>query len=897
MRDRPIGLGLLALCSVAAAAPGIRSVQVVRPQVGRYERVELTADVTGDWENPFDPDQVDVSAEFTAPGGARSTVPGFWCQDYEEHPPATRARQQVELVTFFTYATDWQVGTQVELFLDDLCLVRPDGSETPFDDLEAGETPRAEGIDGGSVGLSTEVVHGGARSLRLVPTLEGGQHWPAAMYRLKGADWSRYRGMSLWVYPRCSTPIGPLRSYYVDREWGKSKMVTWEPRNGTLQPNRWNRLEWRWPVHWPPVRLTPTGAPGWRVRFTPGEVGEHSARLLARDRTGRARSRRLRFMVTPSRNPGFVRISRDDPHYFVFDDGTPFLPIGHDVPLGLPDVRACFPKMRAHGENATYWIMCPYDLSFEWEQLGEYDLERAARIDRVFDCARDNGIYLKLSFDVHDALRPSGWWATNPYNAARGGPCASPNDLYTSPEAWEYYRKRIRYLVARWGYSPNMMAWEPVTELDGATILDGIEGWGYTRRAGSEGVSTMLAGFLQRLGRYLDTLDPYDRLFTTSFGGDTSDDAHWRLPEVQYTQIHCYDAADPSETLSRWARDLTARHDKPMMVTEFGPGTEGPAPGVDPLGLNLHNGLWGSLLGGAAGSALNWNWEFIDAFGWYRHYPPLRRFANGIEWPREGFGPADLEVRTPDQGRSVQLPTSIAGLGGFGDVATDEFPVRPDGLLDGAVRPPEFLLARGRSERRVAPNFRVDFPGHSTFAVEVRKVCPEAALEIRLDGELARAIDLPAQDVAGKTSVLDPTYHIWVCEYNEAYSIEVPPGPHEVQVENVASNGSWVQVRGYRFIREEPLRLRALGLAGRGTVLAWVQNPESLWYFWDRPPGEPVTGAELTVRGAREGEWRVEWLDTWTGAIVKRTRARAKDGALTLLVPPVRRDVAARMRR
>lgn len=889
-------LELLAAFPVAAAGPEVRSVELLTPQVARYGRVELSADITGDWQNPFDPDQVAVDASFTAPSGERLRVPGFWYQDYAESGPATRVRQQTTGLTLFAYAHEWPVGTNLDLFVDDVCLIDQGGREVPFDDMEQGDKPRAVGVDGATIELTSDLAHRGKRSLRFTPTLAGGQHWPAAFYQ-PSADWSRYRGVVYWVYPRCDTPLSPLRSYYIDREWGKSRMAVWETRNGTLRPNCWNRLEARWPEHWPPVNLTPRGKPGWRVRFTPAEVGEYRVRLSARDRTGRAVSRAATFSVVPSKSRGFVRISKEDPRCFAFDDGTPFVPIGHDVPLGLPDVRACFPKMKAHGEDATYWILCPYDLSFEWEKLGEYDLERAARVDRVMDAARDNGIYLKLSFDVHDALRPSGWWATNPYNATRGGPCASPNDFYTDPTAWDYYRKRVRYIAARWGHSPNMMAWEPVTELDGATMLDGIEGWGYTKRHGGERTSAMLVPFLQRTAAYLKTVDPYGRMFTTSFGGDTSDDTHWSLPEVVYTQIHCYDYADPSDTLSRWARELNGRFAKPMMVTEFGPGTEGPAPGIDPEGINLHNGIWGSLMGGAAGCALNWNWTFIDDFNWYRHYPPLRRFVTGINWPREHFRSVDLEVRTPDQGRAMDVTTTIAGRGGFGDVAEDLFPVDPDGRLATYVLPPEFLLARGRSEKRVCPRFIVEFPRPSTFAVDVREVCPDARLEIRLDGRPAKVVDLPVQNVPGKVSRLDPTWNIWVCRYDESYSISVPAGRHEIEVENTEQGGSWIQTRGYVITREEPITLRAIGLIGRSSALLWVQNRESVWGNWDRPTPAPVTGAQVTIPGAPEGSLRVEWLDCWTGKAIRTGGLKSRGGEVTLDVPPVARDIACRLLR
>lgn len=887
------------LCAGAKAAPTLGPWRVLTPQVGRYERFEVAGDIKGDWQNPFDPDQADVNAAFTTPSGQVLRVPAFWYQDYAEEPVTSQPRQHLDLLKLFLNEKDWIPGTKIEFFVDDVALLDEAEHEIPFDDMEQGDGPRAS-AGGGTPPLtfSTEVVHGGKRAVRFAPEpARGTERWPSMAYALGGADWTRYRGLVLWVYPRAQSALGPVQLYTRDREWGNSGIMRWAPGDGTLVANRWNRLVWHWGAQPPPIRLTPRGAPEWRVRFTPTQIGRYSMRLSARDHTGETLSEATSFTVGPSTNPGFVRVSREDPHYFVFDNGTPFFPIGHDVPWGLGDVRAYFPKMKAHGENATYFILTPWDMSFEWDKLGEYNLERAARLDRVVDCARDNGIYLKLSFDCHDNWRPSSQWGKSPYNAANGGPCASPNDLYTSPAAWAYYAKRTRYLAARWGYSPNMMAWEPVAELDGATQLGGSEGWGYMHKPGGEAVSAMVAPFLQKLAAHLKSVDPYGRLFTTSFGSDNSDDNHWRLPEIQYTQIHCYDLADPSDTLSRWARELTTKYAKPMLVTEFGWGTRGVPPGVDPEGINLHNGLWASALSGAAGGALDWWWDRIESANLYRHYPPLRAFVRGIDWPHEHFRPAVATVSAPVNGRLTDVATLLTGQGGFGDVTQEEYAVTAEGKLAGEIRPPTFLLARGRSEHRIAPRFVLNFPRPAAFAVEVAKVSPDARLEIRLDGVAVRMVDLPAQDVPGKLSTYDEKWKVWACQYDEAYAITVPAGRHEIQVENVHPGASWIQVNGYRIIRREPVSLRVLGLTGRTTALLWVQNRESLWYNWQRSTPEPVTGGKLTLSGLPAGPLRYEWLDTWTGEILKSGLVQPRAGATTLVVPAVSRDVACRLQR
>jgi hypothetical protein len=384
-------------------------------------------------------------------------------------------------------------------------------------------------------------------------------------------------------------------------------------------------------------------------------------------------------------------------------------------------------------------------------------------------------------------------------------------------------------------------------------------------------------------------------MFTTSFGGDTSDDRHWRMPEIAYTQIHCYDSADPSETLSRWARSLSDRYRKPMMITEFGPGTEGPVEGIDPQAINLHNGIWASLLGGSAGCALNWHWWYVHDWDLYRHYAPLSAFTRGIDWPRERFRQAQVSVRVPASGRTIEVETDVKTRNGFGDVVVADFVVRADGALATPTLPPEFALPRGRSEPRVSPRFHTCFPRPGRLLVGVRDVCADGRLTVTIDGSQVRSIDLPSLAAPGKLSWKDPTYGVWVCRYDETYAVDVPAGKHVIQVENSHPGTGWVQIRGYRFVRQEPAGLHVIGLAGRRSVLLWVRNRESTWQRWREPAPVPITGATLVVAGLRPGPRRVEWTDPWSGKAVRTETVAPRAGALTLRVPPLRRDLACRV--
>ncbi|MCL4179224.1 MAG: DUF5060 domain-containing protein [Verrucomicrobia bacterium] len=71
--------GALATCPrLEAEPPTILSVRPQSETAGCYEKLELRVDLRASYANPFDPEEVDLSAEFTAPSGKVWRVWGFY---------------------------------------------------------------------------------------------------------------------------------------------------------------------------------------------------------------------------------------------------------------------------------------------------------------------------------------------------------------------------------------------------------------------------------------------------------------------------------------------------------------------------------------------------------------------------------------------------------------------------------------------------------------------------------------------------------------------------------------------------------------------------------------------------------------------------------------------------
>jgi hypothetical protein len=76
--------------------------------------------------------------------------------------------------------------------------------------------------------------------------------------------------------------------------------------------------------------LNPLDQYSWKVRFAPPRDGTWQYRLSATDASGTVTSAVQTFVVSPSANRGFVRVSSRDPRYFEFEDGSPFIGLGYN---------------------------------------------------------------------------------------------------------------------------------------------------------------------------------------------------------------------------------------------------------------------------------------------------------------------------------------------------------------------------------------------------------------------------------------------------------------------------------------------------------------------------------------------------------------------------------------
>ncbi|MBK8023930.1 MAG: discoidin domain-containing protein [Chloroflexi bacterium] len=341
----------------------------------------------------------------------------------------------------------------------------------------------------------------------------------------------------------------------------------------------------------------------WRVRFTPQEVGEYRYTVTASTAESTVSSDEGVFTAAESDKPGFVRVDSRNPRYFAFDNGSPYFPVGLNMAWSTSDTIGDYTewldKLEASGGSFIRVWMAPWNMSIEWIDtgLGDYSRRqfRAYELDQVIALAEERGIYIMLTLLNHGqfntATNPE--WDQNPYNAANGGPCDVPQCFADHPEAIRYWEQRLRYIVARWGYSPNIMAWEWWNEVNWTPLAS----------------ESVLAPWIERNSALIRDIDPYAHLLTHS-GSPSALEGVWS--PLDFTQDHFYDRDDFPRTflttIPEWEEAYPA---KPFLVGEFGRASE--ALSFDRQGVELHIGHWSAPMNGAAGTAMTWWWDtYID---------------------------------------------------------------------------------------------------------------------------------------------------------------------------------------------------------------------------------------------------------------------------------------------
>ncbi|HLZ54752.1 MAG TPA: hypothetical protein VKS19_09770, partial [Verrucomicrobiae bacterium] len=481
--------------------------------------------------------------------------------------------------------------------------------------------------------------------------------------------------------------------------------------------------------------------------------------------------------------------------------------------------------------------------------LGQLSLPNARNWDAIVAAADQAGIHFQMTLQHHGQYSSTNGsnvnpnWEQNPYNVANGGFLSNATNFFTDATAKALTKRKLRYIVARWGYSPAIMAFELFNEVQ------------YTDAARANQWSNIEA-WHNEMAQFIRTNDVYHHLITTS---DSLNEPIW--DQTDYYQHHEY----PSDLITgiRDAQDITASQPAaPDFSGECGIDYT-PHVGVSPP-------IWAGLMAAQSGGAQPWWWDTIDPDNDYFLIQAAADFVTVS-------GLADQNALTksiPQVAGGALGPLAFSPGGGWSTATQSTFSVGASAPA-GIGSAPSYL--QGNYHRSMTPygyTFLVNYPQNGTFSVQVLQIAQSGAgLEIFLDGSLRTNISFPSAGSDIST--------------NFTASISVSAGSHSI---NITNNGlDWILLGN---ITLNPY------VSGLGAYAIGTNNWQALW-LWNRTnvfaatPGPSVTGT-VAVAGLDPGTYSGTWWDTFgAGALSNFTIAVTSSNVpVTLTTPPVLRSVA-----
>lgn len=390
----------------------------------------------------------------------------------------------------------------------------------------------------------------------------------------------------------------------------------------------------------------PSGEAVLHVRHTARVPGNHTWSLRAPDGQELG-SGTLAVGPARGRRPvGMLQVSPDNPRLLAFRDGSIFIPIGPNVcwsvaPDQLDKFAHCFANLAKAGGNHVRLWCASWCGQIEGDAPDQYRLEQAWLLDHILELARQQGLMATVVFDNHHDM---GLGKFFPYGATYQERAA--RFLGATPA--DQYRRRLRYLLARYGADDTIAMWELFNEVDLAQPM--------------REPALRWAGAAAAL---MDQLDVDNRLVTVSWAGDDWDTLA-RLPGIDVGQVHSYvvEWTDKLGIRKNATRDgigmlLSAAErgnavGKPFAFSELGyQGTNEDNQGnaLDTQGFLLRQQAWAGLLLGGYGSGMNWWWDvYLEPRGLWPVYRGLAQVVAKVAWRDR-----DLVPITPNRDSPLRI--------------------------------------------------------------------------------------------------------------------------------------------------------------------------------------------------------------------------------------------------
>ncbi len=582
--------------------------------------------------------------------------------------------------------------------------------------------------------------------------------------------------------------------------------------------------------------------------------------------------------VSGTPKPGFVRVDHGNHGQFELDNGEKYYPVGHNV-AWLSDPKSnyneIFGKMHAAGENWTrVWLDQRDGKHLEAAEvsgktkLGEIDLELAQKWDTIVSAAEKSDIYFQLVLENSDSyssatgfadssnVHPT--WDKNPLNSANGGVLKSPDSFFVDATARTLEKRKLYYMLSRWGYSPNIMGLELFHDAQNTDAAFGKH-W------------QDIALWHHEMALFIKNVDGNHHLLTTSSApGIPLENDIWET--VDYVQKRSYAPYILAALTAQPAATSSKKLDKPVFVSEFGSSSS-----LEPAATAnlLHTGLWAGLLSASSGAPGFWDWDAVEKQSLYDVIKPVTAFVTASSLAEHpGLPLTTLDITSSQKGSLSFGPGAEAGA----TAGPTDFIVGTSGTPAGIERLSPVFAGKADSGKPIT--FQVNYAQAGSFSVVLSRVSKAGAnVKLSVDGGVK-----PSEKSFPPTA----SEHA-VAVASQVLKLDVPAGAHTVTLQN--DGADWVGLQKFT-LSNYGTALAGVARANKDYGIAWIYNRDGL----DEEDAKSITPATGQIKfiGLQKGKYRATWWDTQSGKTIDSADVdvTGPKESVALNTPPITKDVA-----
>ncbi len=451
-----------------------------------------------------------------------------------------------------------------------------------------------------------------------------------------------------------------------------------------------------------------------RLRFAPKYIGLWRCRVSADVKDyGHMVFRDFTFSCVDSDSKDFVSVGENNRYFKMGSE--PYFPVGHNLswprysdysewallyeivpPKLFREYHNLMDTIKLRGGNYFRFIQAPWATEIEFEKLGDYSdrMRHAWEMDEILDHADMIDLKMHFNMQIHYTFEQpthlSKIWDWTAFGDSLADlPCMpqddkgycyrselgimNPTEFFTNEEAKKHYKNRLRYMIARWGYSNEIVALELMSEINNAgktaKIVEDVnkDGKTYCKKVkdplfgkpydlNEDEFCPIVFDWQNEMAEFVRlelehkehliavnyTSEPKPEKGDYSFISEYVDLATWNHYQVLVSKY-----ADNYNVLKLRGLDSLNKTEesflnKPMMHSEYGPG----AGGVKDCDNNVSfiKTVLLSPFSGLAGSAMYWDWQRGGETEVWKYFKMVNDFMTGIKLDEENWKAQEPQV-------------------------------------------------------------------------------------------------------------------------------------------------------------------------------------------------------------------------------------------------------------